>query len=67
MFIDAAVPNNLRILLRQAFAVRSSRGRTTVELLARVLAKYERNGLEAAAEELSSMGVPTTPPKPKSH
>ena len=65
LFRAAALPINISRLLRQAFAVRSTRGRTTESVLARVLAKGQTKGFEAAVQELEQLGIPSQPPKPK--
>ena len=48
LFRAIALPQNVSRLLRQAFAVRAVRGKTTETILARVLAKAQSKGYEAA-------------------
>ena len=62
LFRALALPYNVCRLLRQAFALRHLRGRTTETVLARVLAKAQSVGYEAAVQELESLGVPSAPP-----
>jgi len=65
LFRATAVPINVSRLLRQAFAVRNLRGRTTETVLARVFAKAQAVGFEAAVQEIESMGIPSSPPARK--
>lgn len=64
LFRDCRLPQSTSRLLRQAFAVRSLRGSTTETVLSRVLAKAQTKGYEAAVQELESMGVPSSAPRP---
>ena len=48
LFRGLAVPQNISRILRQAFAVRDSKGFTTESILARTLAKAQTKGYEPA-------------------
>ena len=65
LFRGLALPAGIARLIRQAFAVRSIRGYSTETVVARVLAKAQSSGYEAALQELESMGIPSAPPPPK--
>ncbi len=63
LFRGLALPANISRLARQAFAVRDTKGRTTETVLARVLAKAQTQGYEAAVQELEGMGIPSQRPQ----
>ena len=66
LFRGLALPRNIAELVRQAFAVHNLRGFSTETVAARVLAKAQASGYEAALQELESMGIPSSPPPKKS-
>ena len=64
LFREAALPNNVSRLLTRIFSIHPVPGNHCESVIAWVLVKAQKQGYEAALQELESLGI-SAPPPPK--